>query len=291
MNRLVGALSAFCSVCFVLAGLWLGSANSPAFAASEAPHTGMQSWTFSGVFGHFDRAQLQRGYKVYQEVCSNCHGMRLLSFRNLGEAGGPEFSEAEVKAIAAGFQVVDGPNRDGEMFERDGKPSDRFVSPFKNDNEARSANNSALPPDLSVIGKARGLHREIPWYLAPFHWLQEIAAGYQEGGADYMFALLTGYAEAPSDFELAEGMEYNKVFPGHQIAMPSPLSDEAVEYTDGTPQTVTQYARDLSAFFMWAADTKLEQRKQLGFRVMIYLLILTVLLYLAKRKLWSRVKH
>lgn len=291
MKNSARAVSVISTVCVGLATAWLAGGTSIAFAASDAPHIERQSWSFAGLFGQFDRAQLQRGYKAYTEVCSGCHGMRLLSFRNLGEPGGPEFSEAEVKVLAASVQVVDGPNNDGEMFERDGKPSDNFVSPFKNDNEARSVNNGALPPDLSVIAKARGVHNDVAWYAAPFHWLMEIAVGYQEGGPDYLFALLVGYAEAPSGFELAEGMNYNEIFPGHQIAMPPPLSDEAVEYTDGTPQTVAQYARDLSAFFMWAADTKLEERKRMGFRVMIYLLVLTVLAYLAKRSLWSRIKH
>jgi cytochrome c1 len=177
------------------------------------------------------------------------------------------------------------------MFEREAKPSDRFASPFKNDNEARVANNGALPPDLSVLAKARGVHTGAPWYVAPFLWLKEILTGYQEGGADYIHALLVGYAEPPPGFKLADGMNYNNAFPGHQIAMPPPLADEAIEYTDGTPQTVSQYASDVSAYLMWAADTKLEERKRMGFRVMIYLLVLTLLVYLAKRSLWTRIKH
>lgn len=236
-------------------------------AAGDAPEIKAQKWSFSGPFGMFERGQLQRGYKVYKDVCAGCHGMRLLSFRNLGEPGGPEFSEEAVKALAAMVEVQDGPNEDGEMFARPGKPSDRFPSPFANENAARAANNGAYPPDLSVMAKAR------------------------TGGPDYLYALLTGYKDAPADMQLSEGMEYNAAFPGHQIAMAAPLSEEAVEYTDGTAPTVENYARDVSAFLMWAAEPKLEERHKIGFRFMIYLLLLAGLLYLAKRKVWSDLKH
>ena len=242
-------------------------AAGPVQAAEGEPKIRAQSWSFSGPFGAFDRAQLQRGYKVYKEICSACHGMRLLHFRNLGEAGGPEFSEEAVKALAAEVEVQDGPNEEGEMFARPGKPSDAFVSPFPNDNAARAANNGALPPDFSVIAKAR------------------------HGGADYIYALLTGYTDPPEDVKLADGMSYNTAFPGHQIAMAPPLDDELVEYTDGTKPTLDNYASDVSAFLMWAAEPKLEERHKIGFRFMIYLVILAGLLYLAKRKVWSKLKH
>lgn len=240
-----------------------GSAN----AAGDAPEIKAQKWSFSGPFGLFDRGQLQRGYKVYKDVCAVCHGMRLLHFRNLGEAGGPEFSEEAVKALAAMVEVQDGPNDDGEMFTRPAKPSDAFPSPFPNENAARAANNGAYPPDLSVIAKARA------------------------GGPDYLYALMTGYKDAPTDMKMSEGMNYNAAFAGHQIAMAAPLSEEVVEYTDGTAPTVENYAKDVSAFLMWAAEPKLEERHKLGFRFMIYLLLLAGILYLAKRKVWSNLKH
>jgi cytochrome c1 len=240
---------------------------SPAHAAGDGIHIKAQEWSFSGPFGTFDRGQIQRGFKVYQEVCSACHGLRQLYFRNLGEAGGPEFSEAEVKALAAEAEIKDGPNHEGEMFDRPGKPSDAFVSPFPNENAARAANNGAYPPDLSLMAKAR------------------------VGGPDYIYALMAGYKDAPENMKISDGMNYNAVFPGHQIAMASPLDDDAVEYSDGTKPTLDNYARDVSAFLMWAAEPKLEQRHKLGFRFMIYLLILSGLLYLAKRRIWSGLKH
>lgn len=226
-----------------------------------------QPWTFKGPFSTFDRAQLQRGYKVYRNVCAACHPMRFMHYRNLSEEGGPEFSEEAVKVLASEAEVTDGPNDQGEMYTRPGRPSDRFVSPYKNEQEARSANNGALPPDLSLITKARA------------------------GGADYIYALLTGYKEAPEGMKMAEGMNYNAVFRGHQIAMPKPLSAELVEYTDGTPPTVDNYARDVATYLTWAAEPKLEERHKVGFRFMIYLLLLAGILYLAKRRVWSGIEH
>ena len=240
-------------------------AVTPAEASGEGPKA--QSWSFSAPFGTFDRGQLQRGFKVYKEVCSGCHGLRLLHFRNLGEPGGPEFGEAEVKALAAEAEVQDGPNNEGEMFDRPGKPSDAFVSPFPNENAARDANNGAYPPDLSVMAKARA------------------------GGPDYIYALMTGYKEPPEKMKMSEGMSYNTFFPGHQIAMAAPLDDESVEYSDGTKPTLDNYARDVSAFLMWAAEPKLEERHKVGFSFMIYLIILAGLLFLVKRRIWSGLKH
>ncbi|MFQ5625084.1 MAG: cytochrome c1 [Methyloligellaceae bacterium] len=253
-----------------LAGALLCAAvlvGAPPRASGGEAQVTSQNWSFSGPFGMFDRSQLQRGYKVYKDVCAGCHGLRLLHFRNLGEPGGPEFSEAQVKALAAEAEVADGPNDEGEMFTRPGKPSDAFVSPFPNENAARAANNGALPPDLSVMAKARA------------------------GGPDYIYALMTGYKEAPENMELAEGMSYNTAFPGHQIAMAQPLDDEAVEYSDGTAPTLDNHARDLAAFLMWAAEPKLEERHKIGFRFMIYIILLTLLLYFAKRRIWSDQKH
>jgi cytochrome c1 len=229
------------------------------------PEIAHQSWSFAPPFGTYDNAQLQRGFQVYKEVCSNCHSMRLLSYRNLGEPGGPEFPPAAVKTLAAQVQVTDGPNEKGEMFQRPALPSDRFRSPFANEQLARVANNGALPPDLSVIAKAR------------------------EGGPDYIYELLTGYRQPPQGFELARGMQYNAAFFGHQIAMPPPLSDGIVSYTDGTKPTLDNYAKDVSAYLMWAAEPKLEERHKLGLRVMIFLVAFAVIMYLAKRAVWARV--
>ena len=264
---------------------------APVLAAGQTADIAQQKWSFTGMFGHFDRAQLQRGYKVYKDVCAVCHSMNRVYFRNLVQAGGPQFPEASVKALAATFQVLDGPNDQGAMFKRPARLSDAFPAPFKNDQEARAANGGALPPDMSVIVKARSAHKEVPFYLAPFKWVKEIALGYEEGGADYMYALLTGYGKPPAGMKLATGMQYNSVFAGHQIAMPPPLSKGLVKYTDGSPETVEQYSKDVTAFLAWAADPTLEHRKGLGLQVLIYLLILTIILYLAKRRVWSKIEH
>ena len=234
---------------------------------NHAPEIARQSWSFTPPFGTYDNAQLQRGFQVYKDVCANCHSMRLLSYRNLGEPGGPEFSPKAVEVLASQAQVTDGPNEKGEMFQRPARPSDRFRSPFANEQLARLANNGALPPDLSVIAKAR------------------------PGGPDYVYALLTGYRPAPQGFALAEGMHYNATFPGHQIAMAPPLSDGVVAYTDGTKRIVDNYARDVSAFLMWAAEPKLEERHTVGARVMIFLIVFLAIMYLAKRVVWTRVRH
>jgi cytochrome c1 len=243
-------------------------------------------WSFSGPFGLFDRAQLQRGFKVYKEVCASCHGLSLLSFRNLAEPGGPGFSVAQVTALAAEYKIQDGPNDAGEMFERPGRPADRFPSPFPNDNAARAANGGALPPDLSVIAKARTYERGFPRFVF------DIFTQYQEQGPDYIVALLTGYEDAPQGFNLPEGSHYNKYFPGHAIGMPNPLSPDQVTYDDGAPQTVEQYAKDVTAFLVWAAEPHMEARKRIGFQVMIFLIVFAGLLYFTKKKVWADVhKH
>lgn len=265
--------------------------NLKAASEGDAPEIKRQEWSFNGFFGKYDKAQLQRGFGVYKEVCSSCHGMKFLAYRNLTEKGGPEFSKEQALAIAKEATVVDGVDNDGEPKERPGKLSDRFVGPFKNDAAARSANNGALPPDLSVIAKARTFHRHVPWYTEPYYWVYDIVTGYEEKGADYIYALLTGYKTAPRGMKLNQGMSYNEVFAGHQIAMAAPLSEEVVEYADGSPQTVAQYSKDVTAFLYWAAEPHLNARKDLGKRVFVYLLILALLLYLAKRSVWSRVKH
>jgi len=223
-------------------------------------------WSFKGLFGKFDRGSLQRGYQVYTEVCSSCHSMKYLSYRNLGEKGGPEFSEAEVKAIAASFEVTDGPNADGEMFERPGKLSDKFVKPYDNVKAAQAANGGAYPPDMSVLAKARS------------------------GGVDYIYSLLQGYEGIPSGMILDEGVHYNKYMYGNKIKMASPLSDGIVEYGDGTEATVEQMSKDITTFLMWAAEPHLESRHQMGFKAIIYLIILTILVYFSMKKIWSRVE-
>ena len=223
-------------------------------------------WSFKGITGKFDRSSLQRGYQVYAEVCASCHSMNLVSYRNLGEPGGPEFSLEQVKAIAANFEVEDGPNADGEMFTRPGRPSDKFVSPYPNVQAATAANGGAYPPDMSVLVKAR------------------------KGGADYVYSLLLGYEDPPVDMELDDGVYYNKFMYGNKIKMSAPLSDGLVEYSDGTKATTEQMAKDVVSFLMWSAEPHLETRHKTGFRVIVYLIILTILVYLSMKKIWSRVE-
>ncbi|MDQ0316646.1 cytochrome c1 [Amorphus orientalis] len=275
------------SAAFLAAGLLGAVLTAPtAMAAGEAPHIPKERWSFSGPFGQYDPAQLQRGFKIYQQSCSACHSLQYVAIRTLGAATGPDFPEAAVREIAAGYQVEDGPNDDGEMFMRPARPSDHFPPPFPNEETARLANGGAYPPDLSLIAKARAAHAGFPWFVF------DAFTQYQEAGPDYVHALLTHYEEAPEDVELAPGMYYNTAFlAGNQIAMPPPLSDGQIEYTDGTPETVDQYARDVAAFLMWTAEPKLEERKQIGFRVMLFLVVFAALLYFTKRKIWSNVAH
>ena len=222
-------------------------------------------WSFKGLFGKFDRGALQRGYQVYNEVCASCHSMQYLSYRNLGEPGGPEFSEEEVKAIAAGFEVTDGPDAQGEMFTRPGRPSDKFVSPYPNVNAAAAANGGAYPPDMSVLVKAR------------------------KGGANYIYSVLVGYEDPPPGVSLDEGVYYNKYMIGNKIKMPNNLSDGLVEYADGTEATVDQMAKDVTTFLSWAAEPELESRHKTGVKVILYLVLLTVLVFLSMKRIWSRV--
>jgi ubiquinol-cytochrome c reductase cytochrome c1 subunit len=228
--------------------------------AKTPPH---QQWSFEGVFGTYDRAASQRGFQVYKEVCSACHPVKHLYFRDLEELG---YSEEQVKGIAAQVQVTDGPNDQGEMFQRPARPSDKIPGPFPNDQAARAANNGALPPDLSLITKAR------------------------EGGPDYVEAILTGYKDPPSGIKLNPNMYYNEYFAGHQIAMPPPLTQpEQVKYADGTAATVPQMAHDVVNFLSWAAEPNLDERHRMGFKVILFLLIATGVFYAAKRKIWARV--
>jgi ubiquinol-cytochrome c reductase cytochrome c1 subunit len=240
--------------------LALATALAPAADAAEGVALPEQHWSFDGVFGTFDRAQLQRGFQVYKEVCALCHSLSLVAIRDLTDLG---YSAEEVKAFAATYTVTDGPNDEGEMFERPGLPSDRFPAPYANEEAARFAFGGAYPPDLSLIGKNR------------------------VGGPDYLVALLTGYHEPPADATPVEGKFYNAYFPSRWISMPPPLSEGGVTFADGTPATVEQQATDAAAFFLWAAEPKLEVRKQTGVKVMLFLVVLTGLLYAAKRKIWS----
>ncbi len=268
-------------------GLTIASAAvTPAAAAGGAHRPVEQWWSFAGPFGTYDRAQLQRGFKVFKEVCAGCHGLQFVAFRNLGEPGGPEFSEAEVKAIAAEYTVVDGPDAEGEMFEREAKPADLWPSPFANVEAAAAANGGAAPPDFSLLAKARAVERGFPWFV--LDWFTT----YQEAGPDYIYALLTGYEEAPDGVEVGDGLYYNPYFlGGTAIAMAPPIDDEMVDYTDGTPMTLEHYARDVTAFMMWAAEPKLEERKRIGMATMLYVLAFAGLLFVAKKKVWSDVDH
>ena len=223
-------------------------------------------WSFKGLTGTFDRASLQRGFQVYKEVCASCHSMQYLSYRNLGEPGGPEFSEQEVKAIAASFEIEDGPDSQGEMFTRPGKPSDKFKSPYPNVQAATAANGGAYPPDMSVLVKAR------------------------KGGANYIYSVLVGYEDPPPGVTLDDGVYYNKYMVGNKIKMPNNLMDGLVEYADGTESTVDQMAKDVTAFLAWASEPEMEDRKSLGVSVMLFLLLLTALSYFAMKQIWAPIK-
>ena len=233
----------------------IGIANG----ASDSAHITAQRWSFDGIFGRFDRTAVQRGLQVYLEVCANCHSLEYVAYRNLTEIG---YNENQIKAIAGQYEVEDGPNNDGEMFTRTAQPSDYFVSPYANAMEAAAMNNGALPPDLSLIYKARA------------------------GGADYIYGLLTGYEGEATEHSVAEGLYYNPYFPGGAIAMPKPLYGDDVEYADGTTASMEQEARDVATFLSWAAEPKLDARKKLGLKVLLFLIVLSALLFASKRKVW-----
>ena len=233
--------------------------NSLQSAESLIKKMPKNEWSFQGFTGTFDRAAVQRGFKVYREVCSGCHSMNLLYYRDLIDIG---FSEEEVKAIASEYDVLDGPNDEGEMFERPARPSDKFVDPFLNEQEARLSNNGAYPPDLSVITKAR------------------------KYGVDYIYNLLIGYQEPPEGTIIGDGMYFNKWVEGNQIAMAQPLDDEYVDYDDGTENNLAQLSKDVTVFLAWSAEPELEVRKQLGIKVILFFVIIGFLFYLAKLRLW-----
>ena len=231
-------------------------------AAQESVPPPKQEWSFGGVFGTYDLAAAQRGFQIYSEVCSNCHSMRLMYYRDLSGIG---LNEAQIKAVAAAVQVPVGLNDQGEPVNGPGTPASRFKSPFPNDLAARAANNGALPPDLSLIVNAR------------------------EGGADYVYGILTGYQDPPENFKLQEGMNYNEYFPGHQIAMPRPLQDGQVEFAGGAPNATADEAHDVVTFLAWTSNPELVERKQMGIRAVLFLTLMTGLTYAVKRKIWAEV--
>lgn len=273
-----------------IAALGLALVGGSAFAAGTQEEPRSVAWSFNGPFGKFDRAQLQRGYKVYREVCSSCHAMHLMSFRNLGQKGGPFYdpeypnpnNNPYVKAIAKDYQVDDIDSETGDVVKRPGVPADRFVSPFPNEAATRASNGGALPPDMSTLAKAR------------------------EGGANYIYSLLTGYGETPAGLEVPAGKHYNPYMPGDVsafwkgkghapvgglIAMAPPLAPDKVTFDDGTKSTVDQQARDVAAFLAWVSEPKMEERKAFGVGAMIYLLVLAGLLYVSYRRIWRNVSH
>ncbi|MFZ0624841.1 MAG: cytochrome c1 [Pseudolabrys sp.] len=239
-------------------------------------------WSFAGPFGRYDEAQLQRGFKIYKEVCSACHSIQMLAFRNLADKGGPGFSEAQVAAVAAEYKIKDLDDK-GEPTERAGRPADTFPPPFANELAAKAANGGTAPPDMSTLAKARTYQRGFPWFVF------DLFTQYQEQGPDYIAALLKGYENPPKDFQLPSGGNFNRYFPGHNIAMPPPLQAGQVSFDDGAPQTMDQYSKDISAFLMWVAEPHLVQRKRIGFQVMIFLIVLAGLMYFTKKKVWSAV--
>ena len=279
------------------AALSLGSA-ALAQSAEEGPtphypleHPHHVDWSFSGPFGKFDPQQLQRGFHVYRDVCAGCHSLSMVAFRNLASESGPHFSEEQAAALAAEYQILDGPDGSGEMFERPGRASDYFPAPFANEQAARAANGGAYPPDLSLIAKARAVERGFPTFV-----FDVFTQYHQELGPDYIYSLLTGYQDPPAGVEVAEGQYYNPYFiSGPSLAMPPPLSDGQVSYAQNqdetevndVPETVDQYSKDVTAFLMWAAEPHMVERKAMGLTVMIFLILLAGLVYYTKKKVWA----
>jgi len=278
---------------FTALALTAGLAMAPAMAQDHSsPHIEKQSWSFSGIFGKYDQNQLQRGFQVFREVCASCHGARLIAFRNLAEEGGPHFSEEQVKALAAEYQITDASTPEGR---RPGIAADRWPSPYASNQDAMDANGGAIPPDFSVLAKARGVSDPFPW------WVTNYFTGYSEGGPDYIHALMNGYHEevpetAPEGFELPPGKYYNDYFPGHAISMPPPLSENVVSYVaeegqETVPMDVEQYSKDVSAFMMWMAEPGLGSRKETGFGVLLFLFVFAGLMYMTKRRVWAGIEH
>ncbi len=271
-------------IALVVAGGLTAVASAPALAAEAAPPPPRVSWSFSGPFGKYDQGQLQRGFKVYKEVCASCHGLSFVAFRNLADPGGLGYSAAQATAIAAEYQIKDLDDQ-GNPVERPGRLADYFPSPFPNALAAAAANGGVAPPDLSTMAKARTYERGFPWFVF------DMFTQYQEQGPDYIRALMLGYRDPPPEgFKLPPGAHYNEYFPGHAIAMPNPLSDGQVTYDDGTPATAAQYATDVTAFMMWAAEPHMMARKRIGLQVMIFLIVLAGLMYFTKKKIWHQVE-
>lgn len=251
------------AACLTAAATFMASVPGAHAASGSDTHIKDVVWPYEGIMGTVDRQSAQRGFQVYKEVCASCHSLNRVSFRQLEDIG---FAPEEVATIAAEYSIQDGPNDDGDMFDRPGRASDRFPAPFANEKAARASNNGAYPPSLDLIIKSR------------------------PNGGDYLYSLLTGYDTPPPGFHLSDGMNYNSAFEGHQIAMSAPLSDDQVEYMDGTQATVDQMARDVVVFLQWAAEPEMEARKHMGLRVLIFLSLLTILFYIAKKVVWRRVK-
>jgi ubiquinol-cytochrome c reductase cytochrome b/c1 subunit len=264
----------------VAGALFAGATQNARAEEQEVPPS--QKWSFAGPVGKFDRGSLQRGLKVYKEVCAVCHGLSYIAFRNLADAGGPGYSEAQAAAFAADYKIKDGPNDQGEMFERPGRPADYFPSPFPNEQAARAAMGGAFPPDLSLITKARSYERGFPWFILDFF------TQFQEQGPNYVDGILQGFEKKPpADVSIPQGSYYNKYFPGHAIKMPQPLSDGQVTFDDGSPATVAQYAKDVTTFLAWTAEPHMEARKRLGLQVFVFLIIFAGLMYFTKKKVWA----
>ena len=263
---------------FALGAALIAGATT-AEAAGAGPKAPSKDWSFNGIFGTYDRAALQRGFQVFKNVCAGCHSLELIAFRNLSALG---YNDDQIKTIAAGYEVQDGPNAEGDMFQRPATPADHWPAPFANAKAAAAANGGATPPDLSLITKARGSGGDSAIRVSMLQ-----PQGFPLG-ADYLHALLTGYKEqAPADFQLPEGKYYNEYFPGHAISMAPPLGEGVVDYEDGTKVTTDQMASDVSTFLAWASEPELEQRKNLGVKVILFLIVLTAMLYALKRKIWS----
>ncbi len=268
----------------VLLAVGLGVSGSMLAAPAKAVvviEAELQDWSFGGIFGRYDKNQLQRGFQVFQQSCAACHGAKQISFRNLSEEGGPAFSESQVKALAAEYTIIDPELEEGE---RPATPADNWPDPFPTIKDARAANNGAVPPDFSVLAKARGISQKFP------AWALNYFTGYQEGGADYIYNLLVNFKDAPEGVDVLPGQYWNAYY-GGTLAMASPLFDGMIDYEGDFPETVEQYALDVAAFMMWMAEPQLNSRKQMGFQVLVFLFVLTGLMIAVKRKLWSKVEH
>ncbi len=265
------------SAAVVAVGLVVSAGN--VHAAVGTPKASSQDWSFQGIFGTYDQAALQRGFQVYKNVCAACHGLSRIAFRNLEDLG---YNEDEIKALADQYEVTDGPNEEGDMYDRTAIPADRWPSPFPNKQAAQSANGGAYPLDLSLITKARAGGGDSAIRVSMLQ-----PTGFPIG-ADYVYALLTGYLEeAPEGFDLADGKYYNTYYPGHAISMAPPLYEDAVEYADGTPATASQMAHDVATFLTWTAEPELNERKNMGLKVILFLIVFTAMLYALKRKIWA----